>query len=397
MIVIAELPQPTSLTRPPADLKQDFAVILIDRAPDPAWHFKIMVRRTARLGPDGDTAPSPGDPLQTLALFQREEPIDLFESASEAGSARRVLGGGAPDPSAQKTTASADLEVWGVHLAREIDPADWLDVWLEEQGMTVVSRKPQKTAGGVAGDAVATWDTEANPFAGRFFAMKWGARLFIVGLRAPREHYARFAEEHFLAMASLSPVDTSGGLLAEKVNEFGDPQPVPWKVLVPASWMVQPDSMAPTLSSFRCTAFPLADTDRELLFGKLSFGLAARSLFKTARAAANAFLDAVKENHTTIEQEEFVEEPAPEPFDKAWALVSAAACSRPPLENFPCEVRCRVFRHDQVWFVAGVFGPSRDAGAIAWMQNKRTLDVLTSTLEVKLNGAKAAGAAQRAR
>jgi len=39
-----------------------------------------------------------------------------------------------------------------------------------------------------------------------------------------------------------------------------------------------------------------------------------------------------------------------------------------------------VGRTHGLWFVAGVVGPARSVNPFAWMQNKRTLDVVTGSL-----------------
>ena len=45
------------------------------------------------------------------------------------------------------------------------------------------------------------------------------------------------------------------------------------------------------------------------------------------------------------------------------------------------ELRCRVGLVRGLWFVAGIVGPERRVNPFAWMQNKRTLDVLTGSLQ----------------
>jgi hypothetical protein len=348
--------QPSQLSRPPEALRQDFTAVECDRAADPAWHFKVMVHRASKVAPGGPEAPTRTEPLATLALFQRPE-------------------------------VGADLEVYGYLLAREVDPLDWLEIWLEDQGMTLVSRRALPSPTGVAGDVVTIWDSaeteggEAAAFAGRFFALKFGPRMFVLALRVPRESYEAVAEDFYVAMASFTALDTeTGGLLAEAVTEVGDRKPAPWHVMLPLSWTAVPDAMDDRMTSFQCTQMPLGESPSELLFGKLAFGLAERSLAKSPKAAAATFLDAIKDNRVTIAGEEFVEEPAKAPFTKSWLLVSPAVLDKGGYRDIPCEVRLRVMASEDCYFLAGVFGPSRAVGAMAWAQNKRVVDVVTETL-----------------
>jgi hypothetical protein len=34
-----------------------------------------------------------------------------------------------------------------------------------------------------------------------------------------------------------------------------------------------------------------------------------------------------------------------------------------------------------LWFIAGIVGPARQVNPFAWMQNKRTIDVVTGSLQ----------------
>ena len=355
-----DLPQPVKLSRPKEDLLKDFLLVTVDRCEEPGWHFKTMVRRDSQLGPQGKSPPTLKVPTQTLALFHREDPV-------------------------------SDIEIYGHYLQREVDPADWLDLWAENVGLHVVSRRVVSGIGGADGELVATWDSPDGPFAGRLAAMKWGRRLYLIALRTPIETYPRVAEDFFIALAGFEPLQPDlDGLFAEEVNGFGGDHPVPWRAPVAASWLVKPDALDERLWSYQATQMaqpPENQVEGKISFGKLAFGLAARFLFATARACADTFIKELKANQVTIEHEDFDKEPAaPEPFDASWLLVSKATLDRPPFQSFPCEVRCRIMKHNRLWFVSGVFGPSREAGALAWMQNKRTLDVLAQHIEVEGRG-----------
>ena len=59
---MVELPQPVTMARPKAELPRDFVQVEMDRCTEPRWHFKVMVRRDAKLGPQGETPPTPKAP-----------------------------------------------------------------------------------------------------------------------------------------------------------------------------------------------------------------------------------------------------------------------------------------------------------------------------------------------
>jgi hypothetical protein len=347
--VTEALPHPTALTRQKAEIQRDFLLIEQRGCSDPTWHFKIGVRRGSLAGPIGPEAPTSEEP-RSLALFHRDEP-------------------------------PASVEVIGVLLAREVDPADYLDCLLEAEGKTVVSRKPVKMLGGVIGDAVATWTVDGAAYAGRFFATKWGPRLFVLCFRTERRRYEALAEDFFVSISTFSVFDDSLGLFAEKVLTVSNAVPIPWRAVVPESWVIKPEPDAGNrAASFQATQVPaLPSPELNVLFGKLSFAVADRSEAKGGRAAANAYLEAVRDAGVNIEHDKFVEEETSEPYEKSWLLITKAAKGSNP----PGELRCRVLMHKRVWVIAGVLGPTRETNALAWMQNKRTLDLVTSNLRLK--------------
>jgi hypothetical protein len=234
--------------------------------------------------------------------------------------------------------------------------------------------------GGIVGDAVATWTAEDDKlFAGRYFCTKWGPRIFVLELRTPKEHYERLAEDFFVSIATFSVLDDSLGLFAEKVHTVSNTAPIPWRVVVPESWTIKPEPNTDKVASFQATQVPVTPSaEGERLYGKLSFAVVARSEAKTGRAAANAYLSAVRDLGIAIETDAFVEEPATDPFEKSWLLVSNVTKS-----GNPGELRCRVLMHKKAWVIAGVLGPVRSDSALAWMQNKRVLDIVTTTLKLK--------------
>lgn len=332
------LPQPTRLTRarPP-----DFVMIEETRCADPLWHFRMAVRWPQSVGPSIGIAPDRDEP-QRLAWFRREDPV-------------------------------ADIEVTGHLLSREIDPVDFLDEELED--LSVVSREPVRLMAGVVGDSVATWKADGETYAGRFVATKWGPRLFVISISAKLDDYEKVAEDFFTTIASFEALDGSPGPFAQAVKQVRDTTPVSWGAVIPDAWALLPTSKEEAIGSFQ--AARARGFDLSVVEGKLSFAVAARSVAKKPREAARMFLSAVEAHGFTLAHEDFVEEPTRRPFEKSWYFV--CECKQGDLRG---EVRCRVMMHPKVWAVGGVIGPLREHDRASWMQNKRALDVVTSTLEL---------------
>jgi hypothetical protein len=350
------LPHPLTITRSREDIARDFVTIAIDRCPDPRWHFKTAVHRASRLGPQGDVVPSPQHPFQTLALFNRQEPL-------------------------------CDIEVFGFLIPREFHPADWLDYYLQNQGLTVESKKPipMSPQSGTCGDCVCTWDVpDQGPFAGRYVALKWDNRLFLLALRAPRDLYPQVAEDFFLAMANFQPADTTSPTpFAQPMIQVAGTAPIAWQTQLPNSWTVRPDATDDKVSSFQAQCSPLANTPDQNPFGHLSFAMADRALATNPKDAAQKFIEAAAEMGATFENIWFAEQPTPGGFKSAHLMTTPGQLTLQP-DNRQVEVdfACRILEHEKAWFTAGLTSPRRTTAPVAWMHNKRSLDLLTQLLEL---------------
>ena len=346
----ADLPHPFQVNLPKEQLDRDYLNVLVDRSPDRAWHFKLNLHRATRIAPDGKVAPTVAEPFQTLALFQRPDPL-------------------------------ADLEIFGLHLPVEVDTADWLDLWLARHKMNIVSSKPLSTQRGMLGDCVCTWDTPEGPFAGRFAALRWGSRVFLLTLRTPRRLYAAIADDFFLAAASFAPEEVDARRLnGESHQNVPIPAPLPATVTLPASYSIAMDVSNPRLSAFGGDQQPIPALPDDPAFGKLSFLLAEASMADHPAKAAALYLDALLKNPITMGGDEFLQEPAAAPFEQSWLLITPATLTPTDGDPVPCELRCRVMSHPKAWFVAGVLGPARHAAPIAWMRNKRALELMTTSV-----------------
>jgi len=347
------LPHPFQANIPKEKLEQDYLNVLIDRSPDPAWHFKLNLHRETRIAPEGKVTPTIAEPFQTLALFQRPDPL-------------------------------ADLEIFGVHLPVEIDTADWLALWLERHKMVVNSSRPLNTPRGMLGDCVCTWDTPGGPFAGRFAALRWGGRVFFLALRTPLNFYPAIADDFFAAAASFAPEQVDADALNGEVHQKIEiPLPLPATVTLPASYTIAMDVSDARISAYGGDQQMRADLPDDAAFGKLNFLLAEAALADHPAKAAALYLTPLMKNPITMGGDEFAEEGAMGAFGQSWLLVSPATFSPPGAEAIACEVRCRVMWHEKAWFVAGVLGPARHVGPIAWMRNKRALDVVTFGVVLK--------------
>ena len=324
------------------------------------WHFALALPEDTALAPEADCCPSPAQPTESLATFQ------LVLSAPAT----------APQDEQPET---AEIEVLGHLLEDEIDAADWLERALENDGYQIVSRAHVRGASGTAGDVVARWQLDGEPFAGRFVATKWGPRLFVLCCRSREHDYEAFAASFMEAIATFDVLDRSLGVYAEHVELVELSAPRPWQLLLPESWKVRLHPETPEGAYFEAeheTPTP-ADMHTRALDGRLALAVMRRGSAQRPRDAGNVLLRELSANDIVIESVDFVSDEPPERFTHSWQLVTPIT-----RHEVSGELCCRVMMNAQCWVVAGVIGPDRATDSDAWMRNKRVLDVATATLEL---------------
>jgi hypothetical protein len=115
----------------------------------------------------------------------------------------------------------------------------------------------------------------------------------------------------------------------------------------------------------------------ESYLGKMAVTLLPQSMAPTPEAAEEGCLETFRGAGLELDREEFEDEPPQGPLERARLLVTSARLAG----QEGVELRCRVGFVKGLWFVVGIVGPARQVNPFAWMQNKRTLDVVTGSLQ----------------
>jgi hypothetical protein len=152
--------------------------------------------------------------------------------------------------------------------------------------------------------------------------------------------------------------------------------PVAFRVKLPSDWAVEPGAETADVASFQAS---LASKEDDTPAGKLAVVVFARSAVGRPREVAAPYLEALADGGLRVIEDDFAEETPPEPFERSWLLESPVTRS----QSLPGELRCRVLRHAQAWVLAGVLGPRREDDPEAWEQDRRALDVLTTSMKIK--------------
>ncbi|MGK9169344.1 hypothetical protein KXR53_23725 [Inquilinus limosus] len=180
------------------------------------------------------------------------------------------------------------LEVYAQKLQRELSSADWLDVWLRENGYTVLDRHVAYAAAGWNADVLATRQAKGQTFTYRMSTFKNGDRLYLVFGYAQPGAYAG-AEEAFAVAADSFRLPQADDIpSAEPLRTIQLSRVLPARFVFPAGWQeTRDDSVGPNQDSlnFKNVA---ADT----VVGQLNVLVAPGAVYPSHEALANTLATA---------------------------------------------------------------------------------------------------------
>ena len=341
---MTEFPHPTTATLSREEVAAGFHRVVHESIPDGNWHFSLALPKTAQLGRQQPLTPSANGQLLSIAFFHLPQP-------------------------------QADIEIYGTPLDLEMDPADFLDLWLQTTGIITLSRKRIPSIGGAAGDVVVSWHTDGVEFAGRCFCLKFGSRLILVWCRCAAADYAALADTFFLAISTFRMATEAQGPLAQRVQFLTSAVPTAWKLALPINWTPQQEPPAPRVAGFQA-AWLQPDSGQTIL-AKLSCAVVGPELATSANDAFTRAQRAFSQAGITFETPSTTSEPPLNGYLAGWYRLAAAQ-----VNQNPAEYRCRVLQHQAFWLVAAVLSPALHVSPPAWMHAKRVLDIVTSTVEL---------------
>jgi len=309
------------------------------------WRFSMRVPRACQMVP-GTRQPPAQDQLRLLARFERNKP-------------------------------AGEIAVFGTLLEREVDAMDWLEQSPALRSKRIVSIGEVAFVGAQA-DVEVMWHNGQGDHAGRLYATKAGPRLFVLACSSAKGDQPVLAGEFEAAIESFVPKHEPKGRYSESMRRHSGETPVEWQLSLPASWLLEIGSASDEADSFQAENLRHPRGAPAEMVGKLAFAVLARSAGETPREIATLYLDAVAEHGLTMGDEEVKALPAKAPFTQSWSLIAQVR-----RDDLPGELRCRVLCHPRVWVLTGVLGLTREDDVDAWMQNKRVLDVMLSTLRLE--------------
>lgn len=326
-------PFPTELPFAPAELKRDFWLCDHTRNQDPALHFRILLPKSWKPVDVPSGSPSVEEPLAQVAYFRTED----------------------------EPRAEIDVDV--MHLEREVEPSDWLDLYLEARGEQVVSRRDTDSPGGRVPDVLSRMEVEGEgAVLSRWLVLKDWQRLWVVQCRAYEADYPGFAPVFLAAFSGFKVLNPTDWPLAERLRSFSRPEPADFVFLFPQSWELAVDES----SNANVLSLQLNNQIGGLAAGKIVFSTVATAVENSAQHLLNTYLDQLRANDIAMAGLELKPRMAVDGFVETWEASGTARRGEGRVET-----RVVIGRRPEAWFLIALLGPTRESAAEVWAINKR--------------------------
>jgi hypothetical protein len=332
---------PVQLRIAPRELKRDFLRFPHTYSPEPQFHFELVLPKSWQLARMPAATQIAGAALRSIALFRNY------------------------------SAPSAEVEIIGGPFARDISPADWLDVTLERRGETVLARRDAHTRRGVVPDVLTCGGNDLAACISRWLAIKDGPRMFLLRASVQKSEYSTHADAFYVAVSSLRLLHSSPWPLAERLKTFSRARPDDFLLLFPESWELteQPSGSSGEL------ALELTNRVRGDAVGQIVVGVIDRSAADNAAALVDRFVAGLQRASIQVDPLMLGELTPGKRFEKAWR---AAADGR--RLGMPFDISVTIGQRPSAWFVIGHVGPARTVHSNLWAINRRAYAIVTESL-----------------
>ena len=261
------------------------------------------------------------------------------------------------------------LQVQAVFLDREISAGDWLRHFMTVSGYEMLIIRELSA---FFADSLCQFAIEGTPFRGRIAVRIHGNLLFMVSGLCPTDDYEALAEVFGVCIASFKPVAELEHLyiethLAANVSGILNFQ-------YPASWTLQPQTSAVSGK----TAVNLISFTANELSGLMRIKVADKKLPGDRNSQFDDAVDEFSEAGFNTRYQ-LVDAPVTinnERFLSGLLQVFAGATSA----GLPQELWVIVLEDDDYYVTIDLLTPERQKHFFLWAQNRRSLDIITSTL-----------------
>lgn len=274
----------------------------------------------------------------------------------------------------------AEVLVTGRLLAREVAPADVLQIELEGLGEQILDLRPVDSPDGGSIDVLSRRRGESGDLVLRRSAVKQANRMLILQAAATAESYDRWAERFVVVAAGLRFLQPGRWHCAEALSTLSRKRPSDFLLFYPESWRLEgPVAASPGLLS-AC----LVNKARDRVAGRMDLAVASRAALAGPHALSDAYTASLRAAGFEGPPIRLEPSPAPAAFQLAWEGVGEAASA-----DFRAEVRVRVGERPEAFFCFALLGPTRESAPDVWAVNRRAQELafgLVATPDVPVQG-----------
>ena len=265
----------------------------------------------------------------------------------------------------------ADLEVQLALLSREVNPADWLELYLQQGGHKTLRERRLQSPFGEVGDVLTKVIIDSKTYVERSMAIKDGPRLFLVQGRVGESGYPKVAEEFLIAFQTFALTNPSGEHFVEPMAIYKFDAPLAAKFLFPKSWNFKEDPH-PLPGG---TTFSLLNVRANQSFGQFTFAAIPRGTAEDHQKSAELYLHELRKNGITVPDQKLEQGASPAGFQAIWESKLSGQKNGQKLD-----IQCCILEHQNAWLLFAVTGPDKETNVEAQMINSRACRVALETL-----------------
>ncbi|MEZ4293668.1 MAG: hypothetical protein R3B70_01735 [Polyangiaceae bacterium] len=303
----------------------------------PTAHFELSAPLGWQWQPRAESPPVPG----------------LLVSLAEPGGRGRVL-------------VSMD------EVPRELSPADWALMRLEERGHTLLASKSEYTPLGAVADLLTRASPPSGPVLARTNMAKAGRRIFLVTCEAPEDEYPRWAPLFYIALATFRALHRGDAALAEPLDKYLHIHPAVVGFSYPASLQLIEDIRSRDEHALRLVD-PAAPGEDTALHPTLTLRSLAGA--RPRRLATEHIERARKSGARFDDLPDLAPLPPPDLFEAASGLDLTGSSPSGDIA-----LRLAVFESEAGAVLLACDGPARARAPFGWAVGRRAFEIVRDTL-----------------
>ena len=340
----SSLPFPAAVQLSRGEVERNYSRVASVSTPDPGYRFSIALNKSWQQVTTPFSVPTAENPISNFGRFCRV------------------------------ASPFAEIEVMMVFSPREVEPADWVELYLQRAEYHILDVRRIATSSGEVGDILARNDLKQESFVSRTLGAKVGSHIFVVQCRVAENAYSEVAQEFLIALQTFQVTTTSRDLYAEPMAACRVLAPVKGQLLFPMSWIRKDDANPPPGGQ----SFSFANPRGNDTVGLFTFAAIPRSAESTYAGLLFNYLDQLRRNGIKIENQLLTNQPGQDSILRTWQGTLFGF-----LRESDAEVCVSIVEHKSGWFLLASAGPTREVDPDVYIVNRRAYRLALQTFTLQ--------------